>query len=74
MPDNLILLNNHKMRGHIITYIESTGDNHTETNRNFCCAVLVNGKVEGTASGWSSKKEAKAAAAAAAVESLCLTC
>lgn len=72
MRDNLVLLNNHKMRGHTITFIESTGDNHTEFNRNFCCVVLVNGKVEGTASGWPSKKEAKAAAAAAAVDSLCL--
>ena len=72
MPDNLILLNNHKMRGHDITFIESTGNNHTEANRNYCCVVLVDGKVEGRASGCSSKKEAKAAAAADAVDSLCL--
>ena len=72
MPDNVVLLNNHRMRGHEITFIETTGNNHTETNRNFCCVVVVDGKVEGCASGWPSKKEAKAAAAAAAVDSLCL--
>lgn len=60
------------MRGHDITFIETTGQDHTEANRNYCCVVLVGGKVEGCASGCSSKREAKAAAAAAAVKSLCL--
>ena len=72
MPDNLILLNQYKMRGHEITFIESTGENHTNYKTNFCCVILVDGKVQGSASGCSSKKAAKAAAAAAAVESLCL--
>jgi len=72
MPDNLILLNNHKMRGHDIKFIESTGNNHTAANPIFCCVVMVNGKVEGLASGRKTKKEAKAAAAALAVESLSL--
>ena len=70
MADPLILLNNHKMCGHDVIFIESTGKNHTEANRNFCCVIMVNGKVEGCASGKRSKKEAKNAAAAAAVESL----
>ena len=72
MPDNLILLNKYKMHGHEITFIESTGDNHTHNKTNFCCVVLVDGMVQGSASGYPSKKAAKAAAAAAAVESLCL--
>ena len=70
MTDSLILLNNHKMRGHDVQIIESTGKNHTETNLNFCCVVMVGGKVEGLASGYKSKREAKAAAATAAAESL----
>lgn len=70
MTDHLVLLNIHKMRGHEVKIIESTGKNHTEANRNFCCVVMVNGKVEGSASGYTIKKEAKVAAAAAAVESL----
>lgn len=58
------------MRGHEVQIIESTGKTHTEANRNFCCVVIVNGKVEGRASGCTSKKDAKVAAATAAVESL----
>lgn len=72
MPDHLVLLNNHKMRCHDVQIIESTGRNHTEANRNFCCVVMVNGKVEGRASGYTIKKEAKVAAAADAAESLSL--
>jgi dsRNA-specific ribonuclease len=72
MTDNLVLLNNLKMLGHDLVFLETIGKNHTETNKNFCCVIMVNGKVVGSTSGWSSKKGAKAAAAAAAVESLCL--
>lgn len=70
MSDNMVILNNHKMLGHDVQFFESTGSNHTEANRNFCCVVMVNGKVEGRASGWPNKRKAKAAAAADAVESL----
>jgi Double-stranded RNA binding motif len=72
MRDNLVLLNNHKMRGHSVTFIESTGKGHTEANHNYCCVIMVNGEVAGCASGKQNKKEAKDTAAAAAVEFLCL--
>jgi len=70
MTDSLILLNNHRMRGHDVQIIETTGKGHSATNPNFCCTVMVGGKVEGLASGYKSKREAKAAAATAAAESL----
>ena len=66
----MITLNHHKMRGYDIQIIESIGQHHTEANPNYCCVVMVDGKVEGRASGCRSKREAKETAAAAAVESL----
>jgi len=72
MPDNFILLNNYKMLGHDVEFIESTGKTHSKAKPNYCCVVMVSGEAKGMASGKSTKREAKTAAVAAAVESLCL--